>query len=78
MNVDRLATALKRLAILILLFIASPVLLTMAFKAIKRYQEGFEYWLSHLFLVSAGLLIIFTIYFAFKTFGTISKAIFQK
>jgi len=78
MNTNLLGKALKKLAVLILLFIASPVLLTMAFKAIKNYEEGIEYWLSVLFLASASFLIIFTIYFDFKTFETISKAIFQK
>ena len=39
MNTNLLGKALKKLAVLILLFIASPVLLTMAFKAIKNMKK---------------------------------------
>jgi hypothetical protein len=76
-DINLLGKALKRIAILLLLFIAAPVLLTMAFKAIKLYTEGYQYWLSIIFLIIAGALILFTIYFAIKTFSAISKAIFK-
>jgi hypothetical protein len=77
-DINLLGSALKKIGILLFLFIASPVSLTIAFKAIKLYTEGYEYWLSIFFLIFAGTLVIFTIFFAFKTFGTISKAIFKK
>ena len=77
-DVNLLGKALIRLAILGLLFIISPVSLTIAFKAIKLYPNGIAHWLSILFLIFAGVLLIFTIYFAFKTFSKISKAIFNK
>jgi hypothetical protein len=77
-NVNLLGKALTKLGILVFLFIASPISLTIAYKAIKRYTEGFEYWLALFFLIFAGVLVIFTIFFAFKTFSTISKVIFNK
>ena len=75
-NINLLGNALKKIGVLIFLFIASPILLTMAFKAINKFTDGYQFWFSVLFVVLAVLLLIFTIYFAFKTFGTISKAIF--
>ena len=77
-DVNLLGKALIRLGILILLFIISPISLTIAFKAIKRYPEGFAHVLASLSLLLAGSLLIFTIYFAFKTFLKISEAIFKK
>ncbi|MDA9339681.1 DUF6095 family protein [Polaribacter sp.] len=77
-DVNLLGKALIRLAILVFLFVISPISLTIAFKAIKLYTEGLAYWLSIIFLISAGCLLIFTIFFAFKTFSKISKAIFNK
>lgn len=47
-------------------------------KMIKRYPEGFAHGLATLSLLLAGSLLIFTIYFAFKTFLKISEAIFKK
>lgn len=77
-DVNLLGKALIKLAILVFLLILSPTLITIAYKAIKLYPEGIAYGLSLLFLVFAGSLVIFTLFFAFKTFGTISKAIFNK
>ena len=77
-DVNLLGKALIRLAILIFLFIISPISLTIAFKAIKLYPEGLAHWFAILFLIFAGVLLIFTIFFAFKTFSIISKAIFNK
>jgi len=77
-DVNLLGKALIRLAILILLFIISPISLTIAFKAIKRYPDGLAHGLATLSLILAGILLVFTIYFSFKTFLKISTAIFNK
>ena len=77
-DVNLLGKALIKLAFLVLLFVISPISLTIAFKAIKLYTEGFAHWLSIIFLIFTGVLLIFTIFFAFKTFSKISKAIFNK
>ncbi len=73
-----LGKALIRLGILILLFIASPIIITMSFKAIDNFTEAPKLYFAYLFFGLGCLLIIFTVYFAFKTFGVLQKAIFGK
>lgn len=76
-NVNLLAKGLKYLGFLILLFIASPISLTMGFKALKKFENTPKETLSYFIIVAAGILIIFTIFFAFKTFQILLKAIFN-
>lgn len=76
-NTNLLAKGLKYLAILVALFIASPLILTMGFKALKKFENTPKEYISYLLLVFAGLLIIFTLFFAFKTFQILLKAIFN-
>lgn len=77
-DTNLLGKALIRLGILILLFIASPILITMSFKAIDKFTETPQIYFAYAFLVIGGLLVIYTVYFAFKTFGVLQKAIFNK
>ena len=76
-NVNLLAKGLKYLGILVFLFIASPISLTMGFKALKRFENTPKEMLSYTIIAAAGILIIFTIFFAFKTFQILLKAIFN-
>ena len=76
-NVNLLGKSLKYLGILIFLFIASPVLLTMGFKALNKFKNSPNEYISYLILFAAAILIIFTIYFAFKTFKILLKALFN-
>lgn len=76
-NINLLGKGLKYLAILLLLFIASPISLTVGFKALKRFQNTPKEMLSYLIIGAAGILIIFTIFFAFKTFKILLNAIFN-
>mgnify|MGYP000182739655 FL=1 len=76
-NVNLLGKGLKYLGFLILLFIASPITLTMGFKALKKFENTPKEFLSYIILLLAAILIIFTIYFAFKTFQILLKAIFN-
>lgn len=76
-NVNLLAKGLKYLGILVFLFIASPISLTMGFKALKKFENTPKEMLSYAIIVAAGILIIFTIFFAFKTFQILLKAIFN-
>lgn len=76
-NVNILGKGLKQLGILLLFLIASPILLSMSFKAITIYKEGTQYIFSIAFLIISSLLMLFTIFFAFKTFRTIINAIFH-
>ncbi|QTE22683.1 DUF6095 family protein [Polaribacter cellanae] len=76
-NVNLLGKGLKYLAILVFLFIASPITLTMGFKALKKFKNTPDEYLSYVILIIAGILMIFTIYFAFKTFKILLQAIFN-
>jgi|TARA_B110000914_G_scaffold47066_1_gene40121 hypothetical protein len=76
-NINLLGKGLKYLALLLLLFIASPISLTVGFKALKKFENTPKEMLSYLILGAAAVLIIFTIFFAFKTFKILLNAIFN-
>lgn len=77
-NTDLLGIGLKRLMILILLFIASPILLSMSYKAIKIYDDGLPYFISLVSIIICSLLILYTVYFAIKTFRIIMDSLFSE
>jgi len=77
-NFNILGKGLKQLGLLVFLLIASPILLSMAFKAIRIFKDGIQYAFSIAFLVVSGLLILFTIFYAFRTFRTILSSLFQE
>tara|TARA_B100001059_G_scaffold136139_1_gene136476 strand:- start:327 stop:569 length:243 start_codon:yes stop_codon:yes gene_type:complete len=76
-NVNLLGKGLKYLVILIFLFIISPISLTIGFKALKKFDNTPKEFLSYIILFTAGIITIFTIYFAFKTFKILLKALFN-
>lgn len=76
-NYNLLKTGLKQTAIVLLLFIVSPILLTMAFKAIKIYTSGWQIYVSYAFLVVSAGLMIFAVLLAFKTIRTYLSAFFD-
>lgn len=79
MNTDTnlLGKGLIRLGILLLLFILSPIIITMSFKAIDKFTESPQSYLAYALMIVGFFLIFYTIYFAFKTFGVLQKAIFN-
>ena len=76
-NVNLLGKGLKYLGLLIFLFIAAPITLTMGFKALKKFDNTPNEYLSYILLAIGAILIVFTIYFAFKTFRILLKALFN-
>ena len=76
-NQDLAANGLQKLLILLGLLIASPLLLTLSFKVLKLYKEGTLFYISILGVILSSLLIIFTLFFAFKTFKTLLDALFS-
>lgn len=76
-DVNLLGKSLRQLAVLIFLFIASPIALTMGYKALDKFKDTPQMYLSYIILVAAAVLTIFTIYFAFKTFKTLLNALFN-
>jgi hypothetical protein len=49
----------------------------MGFKAFDKFTEAPKIYLAYLLLFAGAVLLIYTIYFAFKTFGVLQKAIFN-
>jgi len=76
-NQDLVAKGFKRLLILLALLIASPILLTVSFKAIKLYPEGVSFYISVFGVVFSAILIFFTLFFGYKTFKTFLDALFS-
>jgi uncharacterized protein YacL len=76
-NQDLAAKGFKKLLILVGLLIASPLLLTLSFKALKLYTKGTLFFISIAGVVFSSILIFFTLYFAFKTFKTLLDALFS-
>lgn len=77
-DTNLLGKGLIRLGILVFLFIISPIIITMSFKAFDEYTEAPKIYIAYLIFALGCSLIIFTVYYAFKTFGMIKKAIFNK
>ena len=77
-NFNILGKGLKQLGILLLLLIASPILLSFGFKALSLYEEGTERIISWVVVVIAGILMLFTIFYAFRTFRTILSSLFHE
>ena len=77
-NQDLAAKGFRKLLILLVLLIASPLLLTISFKAIKVYGDGYLYYVSITGIVLSSMLTIFTLFFAFKTFKTLLEALFSE
>ncbi len=77
-DINLLRKGFIRLAILVILFIITPIITTMGFKGIEKFKETPKIYLAY-FLIILGLFgIIFTIYFAFKAFSILRKAFFNE
>lgn len=77
-DVNLLGKGLLRLGILVFLFIASPIIITMGFKALDKFTEAPKSYIAYGIILIGVFTIIFTIYFAFKTFKIISNSLFNK
>jgi len=65
---NTLSKGLIRLAVLVFLFIVTPILITMSFKALNNFTEAPRIYFAYALVVLSFALLIFTIIFAFKTF----------
>ena len=77
-DTNLLGKGLIRLGVLVFFFIISPISITMSFKALNKFKEAPKVYFAYAFICLSCLLVIFTVYFAFKTFGILQKAIFNK
>lgn len=69
---------LKRFLILLSLFVIAPIILNIAFKALKIYKNYPETLIAYILLVIGFFLIIYTVYFGFKTFKLLLDTLFRK
>jgi len=75
-NTDLLSKGLKQVLFLILLLIVSPISLTIAFKALNKFEND-SIWIGYLILGAAVLLVIITVILAFKTVKTLLDSLFN-
>jgi hypothetical protein len=76
-NTTLLSKGLIRLGILVLFFIISPITITMGFKALDKFTEAPKLYFAYALITLGFILLLYTIYFAFKTFRILSKGIFN-
>ncbi|NCT10723.1 MAG: hypothetical protein GW772_11695 [Flavobacteriia bacterium] len=75
-DINLLRKGIIRLGILVVLLIASPIIITMGFKGVSKFTEVPTIFVGYL-LVFIGISgIIFSIYYAFKAFSVLKKALF--
>lgn len=75
---NTLSKGLIRLAVLVFLFIVTPILITMSFKALNNFTEAPRIYFAYALVVLSFALLIFTIIFAFKTFTLLMDSFFTK
>ena len=68
----------KRFLILLGLLIFSPIVISFGFKALRIYTESPKNIIAYILLVLGGSLILFTVYFGFKTIKAFLDNLFQK
>jgi len=75
---NTLSKGLIRLAVLVFLFIVTPILITMSFKALNNFTEAPRIYFAYALVVLSFALLIFTIIYAFKTFKLLMDSFFTK
>lgn len=68
---------IKKFLILLGLLFLSPFILSLGIKAVRIYTKGIGLIISYIALAFGIFLIIYTVYFGFKTFQTLMKTIFR-
>lgn len=76
-NVNLLKNAIIRLGIVVFLFIASPIIITMGFKGLESFSENSYIYLAYLLVFLGFSGIILSIILAFKAFSILKKALFN-
>ncbi|MFY7669655.1 hypothetical protein ACOSP6_01070 [Tenacibaculum sp. MEBiC06402] len=69
---------IKNFLILLLLLMVSPLLLSLAFRMVRTYKEMLMALIGYTLLVISIFLILFTVYFGFKSFKTLLNYLFEK
>lgn len=69
---------IKKFLFLLGLLVISPLVLSIGFKTQRIYTEGIGVYLAWGLLVLGILLILYTVYFGFKTFQALLNVLFRK
>lgn len=69
---------IKKFLVLLGLLFVSPIIFSVAFKAERIYTEGLGVYISYILIALGCSLLIFTVYFGFKTFQSLLDVLFRK
>lgn len=69
---------IKKFLILLGLLVLSPLVFAIALKAKRIYTEGIGIYISYILLTLGGFLLVYTVYFGFKTFQSLLNVLFRK
>ncbi len=67
---------IRKLLVLVLLLIVSPLVLSLAFRVHKIYTDA-SVIIAYLLLLTSLFLILFTVYFGLKTFKLLLSILFN-
>lgn len=71
-------SVIKRFVLLLGLLITSPIVLSIGFKALRVYTESPKNIIAYLILSIGVFLILFTVFYGFKTIKVFLDNLFQK
>lgn len=69
---------IKKFLILLGLLFISPIFFSIALKAKRVYTEGIGMYISIFLIIIGGCLLLFAIYFGFRTFQLLLNTIFRE
>jgi len=75
-NNQLLSKGIKQATLLLLLLISTPILITVAFKALNISDQE-EPWTAYILLSVAAIMVVITMVLAFKTIRTLLDALFN-
>ncbi|GGH00511.1 hypothetical protein GCM10011416_18840 [Polaribacter pacificus] len=75
-NNQLLSKGIKQATLLLFLLISTPILITVAFKALNISDQE-EQWTAYLLLSAAAIMVVITMVLAFKTIRTLLDALFN-
>ncbi|MFD0994028.1 DUF6095 family protein [Tenacibaculum geojense] len=78
MDISAYEKPLKKLMALLGLLILSPLVLSVAFKALRAYNTSPGIYIAYLLLFIGASLVLFTVYFGFKTFKSFLDVLFNE
>lgn len=67
----------KKFVFLVVLLILSPIVLSLGFKAFRIYSETPKMYITYILLIIGVFLILFTVYFGFKTIKAFLDFLFK-